>query len=124
MPTEISTDERKLLQSLRSLDSNTVVQIRRALSWDVPRFATTVIALQERGLLSREGVHLIVTDEGTRQVQMAARGHRSKASTSFAEQFEAPQLPVTSLYLPNQGRFLRALQRNLYTGSVSRNDPE
>jgi len=124
MPNEISRDERKLLQSLHSLDSSTVVQLRRALSWDVPRFATTVIALQERGLLSRDGVRLLVTPEGANQLQLLARGHGSQPTAPFAEQCEAPQLPVTSLYLPDHVRFLRALQRNLYTNNVSRNDPE
>lgn len=124
MSTKLSTDERKLLQCLNSLNSNTVVQIRKALSWDVPRFATTVIALQERGLLNRDGVHLVVTAEGENQLQQAARGHRSQLRTAFVEQCVAPQLPVTSLYLPDHGRFLRALQRSLYTSEVSRSNPE
>ena len=124
MLVELSTNERKLLQSLQSLNSNTMVQLRKVLSWDVPRFATTIIALQERGLLNRDGVHLAVTAEGVRQLQLATRGHRSQPHIPFAEQYGAPQLPVTSLYLPDHGRFLRALQRTLYTNEVSHSDPE
>ena len=124
MPSNLSPDERALLQRLRSLNANTVVRLRAALSWDVARFATTVVALQERGLLTRDGIHLVVTAEGASQLQLASQAHKAIHSTTFSEQSNAPRLAVTSLYLPDHGRFLRAMQRSLYTHDVSRTDPE
>lgn len=124
MPTNLSADERALLQRLRSLSSNTLVRLRAALSWDVARFATAVVALQESGLLTRDGIHLAVTAEGANQLQQASRERTVMHSTPFSEQSKAPRLPVASLYLPDHGRFLRAMHRSLYTHDVSRTDPE
>jgi hypothetical protein len=124
VPNLLSPDERTLLQRVRSLDSNSVVRLRSALAWNVARFATVVVALQERGLLVREGTRLTVTAEGAGQLMRVSREHRAGHTTSFAEKSEVPRLPVGSLYLPDQGRFLRAVQRGLYTHAVSRTDPE
>ena len=124
MAIDLSPDERALLQRIRSLNSNTLVRLRSTLSWDVPRFATAVIALQERGLLIRDGIHLSVTAEGAIRLQQVSRGRQVLQSTPYSEQCGAPRLPVASLYLPDHRRFLRAKERSLYTHDVSRTDPE
>lgn len=121
---ELSMDERRLLQCLRSSDMSSLVQLRKALAWGVPRFATTLIGLQERGLVSREGTRLFVTPTGATYLQLAAHGGRSQRGSPFAERVEVPRLSVASLYLPDHRRFLRAMDRSLYIDDVSRNDPE
>ena len=124
MPAYLSLDERSLLQRLRISESNTVVRLRSALAWDVPRFVTTLVALQERGLLSRDGIHLTLTTDGSNQVRQTVRELGLSHGAEFRTQVDAPRLPVSSLYLPDHGRFLRATQRSLYTHDVSRADPE
>ena len=124
MFSELSKDEKTLLHCLCSLKSGSVVQVRAKLSWDIPRFATVIIALQERDLLKREGVNLVVTSMGKSLLEKATSGNRGQRSTLFTEQNEVAQLPVGALYLPDHNRFLRALQRSLYTHEVSCGDPE
>ena len=124
MEIELTSDERALLQRLRSLESNTIVRLRVALGWDVARFASTLVGLQERELLSRDGIFLAVTLRGSFQLHEAARKKRTVSPVAFREQSAAPQLPVTSLYLPDHTRFLRASKRSLYTHEVSPTDPD
>lgn len=124
MVSGLSKDEKTLLHCLRSLKNGSVVLLRAKLAWDVPRFATVIIALQERELLIREGVNLVVTSSGVSLLKNPASGDAEQHSTLFAEQNDVAQLPVGALYLPDHNRFLRALQRSLYTHGVSCGDPE
>ena len=124
MRNHIYLDERKLLVQLRHSKSSTLVSLRSALAWEVARFVTTLVALQERGLVAREGINLSLTDEGAKRLQQASREPRLDKAEAFISEVEAPKLPVNSLYLPDHGRFLRAVQRSLYTQGVSRVDPE
>lgn len=121
---ELTSDERTLLQRLRSLNSNTIVRLRTALGWDVARFASTLVGLQERDLVSRDGIFLSVSQQGSLHLHNAARKQRPVSQVPFREQSVAPQLPVTSLYLPDYARFLRASTRSLYTHDVSPTDPD
>ena len=100
------------------------MRLRAALGWDVARFASTLVGLQERELVSRDGIFLAVTQRGSFQLHDASRKQPAVSPVPFREQSVAPQLPVTSLYLPDHTRFLRASKRSLYTHEVSPTDPD
>lgn len=121
---QLTAWERSMLRELRSLDSNSIVRLRAALNWDLPRFATTLSALQGRGLLLREGARLKLTPRGLECLIASSRPNLAERAVPHRQEVVAPKLPVDSLYLPDQHRFLRAQRRGLYTTEVSLASPE
>lgn len=121
---KLSASERSMLRELRSLDTNSIVRLRAALNWDLSRFATTLLALQGRGLLLREETRLKLTPRGLECLIANARPNIAERAVPHKQEVTAPKLPVDSLYLPDQHRFLRAQRRGLYTTEVSLASPE
>lgn len=124
MSITLTPSEKAMLRELRSLDTSSIIRLRSALNWDLARFASTLIALEERGLVVRSGTKIKLSTDGIAHLSTRTRVWCTDLVTPYLDQVEVPRLPVTSLYLPDYRRFLRAQQRNLYTTKVSLDSPE
>lgn len=124
MSINLTPSEKAMLRELRSLDTSSIIRLRSALNWDLARFASTLIALEERGLVVRSDTKIKLSIDGIAYLSTSTRVLCTDQVTPYLGQVEAPRLHVTSLYLPDYRRFLRAQQRNLYTTKVSLDSPE
>lgn len=104
-----------MLMHIRAADTTSIVRLRSALGWDLPKFTSAMFGLIERGLLTRDSSdRLKISTSGIDYVASTAEQRRVVAS-SFQEECRAPQLPVNSLYLPDYSRFEFAMRRSVYT---------
>lgn len=124
LESQLTVSERSMLRELRGLDTNSIVRLRATLNWDLSRFASTLLTLQGRGLLLREETRLKLTPRGIESLDASARPIQAERAVPHKQEVTAPKLPVDSLYLPDQHRFLRAQRRGLYTTEVSLASPE